>query len=71
MENQYKRQERKMSDEQRAKISQTMKSKKIKHTDEWNRKISDGQKAAWSKIPYQKHQDLSMDDYLNGKGGNV
>jgi hypothetical protein len=71
MENRYKRQERKMSDEQRAKISQTMKNKNIRHTDEWNRKISDGQKKAWSKIPYKKTQDLSMDDYLNGVGGNV
>lgn len=66
---QYKRQERKMSDEQRAKISQAMKNKNIKHTEEWNRKISNGQKAAWAKIPYHKSQDLPMDDYLNGKGG--
>ena len=72
MENKiYKRQERVMSDEQKKKISATMKAKNIRHTDEWNQKISNGQKAAWSKIPYKKNQDLSMDDYLNGTGGKV
>lgn len=65
--NTYKRQERAMSDEQKAKISKALSGRK--HTDIHNQRIADGQKAAWGKIPYKKNNDLPMDNYL--KGGTV
>lgn len=48
-----KRQYRELSDETKQKISQTMRAKNIKHSQEWNQKISDSQKAAWKKIPHR------------------
>lgn len=38
-----------MPDETKMKISQTMKAKNIHHTPEWNNKISQGMRRAWSK----------------------
>ena len=64
MDKKYKRTERELPEWVREKISRALKSRQIKHTSEWNKKISDGQKAAWAKIPYKKTEDLSMAEYL-------
>lgn len=40
---------RTMDAQTRNKISQTMKSKNIKHTSDWNRKIADGVRKAWTR----------------------
>lgn len=60
MEKEYKRKYRELSDETKQKISQTLKSKNIQHSPEWNKKISDGQKAAWSKIPHRGNNAESI-----------
>ncbi len=56
----YKRQYRELSDEHKQKISQSLKAKNIRHSPEWNKKISDGQKAAWAKIPSKKNKDITI-----------
>lgn len=49
MDKKYKRTSREVSDETRKKISQALKGRT--HSLETRQKISDGQKAAWAKIP--------------------
>ena len=61
-----KRTERQMPQEIKNKISATMKAKQIRHSNEWNQKISQGQKKAWAKIPKTKEY-LSMDEFLGSK----
>ena len=54
MEKEYKRKYRELSDETKQKSSQTLLAKNIQHSPEWNKKISDGQKEAWSRIPHRE-----------------
>lgn len=49
MDKVYKRTSREVSDETRQKISQALTGRK--HSLETRQKISDGQKAAWARIP--------------------
>lgn len=63
--NQYKRQERKMSQTQKDRISASLRAKNIKHSKEWNEKISAGAKRYWEQIPQSKG-NLTMQDYLEG-----
>lgn len=43
------RYKRTMDAQTKSKISQTMRSKNIKHTRDWNRKIADGVRKAWTR----------------------
>lgn len=51
MVNEYPKYQRTMPDETKKKISQTMKSRNIQHSPEWNSKISQSLRATWSKVP--------------------
>ena len=51
MVNEYPKYQRQMPDATRQKISQTMKSRDIQHSPEWNQKISQSLKATWAKVP--------------------
>lgn len=52
----YKRTSREVSDQTRQKISQALKGRT--HSLETRKKISDGQKAAWSRIPQKQTTDI-------------
>jgi len=49
------RRERKLSDETKRKISESMKGRK--RTDEERKKISDGMKRYWESIPYENKSE--------------
>ena len=51
------RRERKLSDETKRKISESMKGRK--RTDEERKKISDGMKRYWESIPYENKSEIS------------
>ena len=51
----YKRQYREMEQSVKDKIRMSMTGHR--HSDETKRKISDGQKLAWSRIPYRNQDD--------------
>jgi len=50
------RRERKLSDETKRKISESMKGRK--RTDEERKKISDGMKRYWESIPYENKSEI-------------
>ena len=56
------RKERKLSEETKRKISESMKGRK--RTDEERKKISDGMKRYWDNIPYENKE---YSHYNNGK----
>lgn len=51
------RKERKLSEETKKKISETMKGRK--RSDEERKKISDGMKRYWESIPYENKSEIS------------
>ena len=51
------RKERKLSEETKRKISETMKGRK--RSDEERKKISDGMKRYWESIPYENKSEIS------------
>ena len=48
---------RQMPLQTRQKIAQTMRSKGIRHTPDWNNKISQSLRQTWSRVPETLHTD--------------